>query len=199
MKKKFLYLHALFLAVCFIFLFLVDFSQAAIIFNNPITSPDVKTLAGQVLGALQSLIAVLAVIFIVVGGIMYMISGGDQNMLERAKKIITSALIGLVIALSANTFLVEIWNILKPVTGEAPAGPTLKEIATNVLQFLLAIVGILAIIGMIVGGSMMIVSYGNEERITKGKTILTYSIIGIVISLSALIIVRQIATLILGN
>jgi FtsH-binding integral membrane protein len=120
-------------------------------------------------------------------------------MMEKAKKTITAALIGLVIALSANTFLVEIWDILEPTEGTPPAGPKFKDIAVNVLQFLLSIVGILAIIGMVVGGMMMMTAYGNQEKITKGKNILTYSIIGIVISLSALIIVRQVSELVLGT
>jgi uncharacterized membrane protein (UPF0182 family) len=196
MNKKFLFL-SLFVGVV---LFLISFNSVkGIEFSNPIGSSDFSTLAEQVLSALRSMIAVLAIIFIVVGGIMYMISGGNQGMMEKAKKTITAALIGLVIALSANTFLVEIWDILEPTEGTPPAGPKFKDIAVNVLQFLLSIVGILAIIGMVVGGMMMMTAYGNQEKITKGKNILTYSIIGIVISLSALIIVRQVSELVLGT
>jgi len=197
MNKKFLFPCLLSLLVLFLFFFTTDFSKA-ISFTPPINCLDVPCLLAQVLGALQGLIAVLAVIFIVIGGIMYMISAGDQNMAARGKKIITAALIGLVIALSANTFLVEIWRILQPTTGTAPVGLGFKQIAINVLQFLLSIVGILGIIGLVIGGGMMITAYGNEERAKKGKTVVTYAIIGIVISLSALIIVSQISTLILG-
>lgn len=171
-----------------------------VVFFNPIGAGTVPALLSQVLGVLQGLIAVLAVIFIVAGGIMYMFAGVNQAAATKGKAMITAAVIGLVIALSANTFLIEIWNILRPVTGVTPppAGQGLKEIAINVLQFLLSIVGVLGIIAMVIGGGMMLTAYGNPERATKGKIIATYAVIGIVISLSALIIVRQISNLILG-
>lgn len=199
MNKKFFSLGLFFIITLLCFIFATGFSEA-IAFENPIGAQNVSELLSQVLGALQALIAILAVIFIVIGGIMYMFAGVNQAAATKGKTMITAAMIGLVIALSANTFLIEIWNILRPVAGVTPppAGQGLKEIAINVLQFLLSLVGILGIIAMVIGGGMMLTAYGNPERATKGKTIATYAVIGVVISLSALIIVRQISNLILG-
>lgn len=195
MNKKFIFLGPIVAILIIGFFFLPEFSQA-ISFENPIAATSFQGLLGQILGALQGLIAILAVIFIVVGGIMYMISAGNQGMMDKAKKIITAAVIGLVIALSANTFMVEIWRILQPASGTAPTGTGFQEIATRALQFLLSIVGVLGIIGMVIGGGMMLTAYGSEERVKKGKQILTYAILGVIVSLSALIIVTQITKLI---
>lgn len=173
-------------------------ASSSISFENPISSNDVASLLAKILSTVRSLIIVLATVFIVIGGIMYMVSAGNSGMMDRARKILTAAIIGLVIALSADTFLVEIWNILRPADIAKPVGLTLSQIAVNVLKLLVSLVWVLGIISMVVGGMFMLTAYGNEERAKKGKTILTYAILGVVISLSALIIVGQIQQLIGG-
>ena len=71
--------------------------------------------------------------------------------------------------------------------------PDIKVIVSKVLQFLLSIVGGLGIIGLVSGGIMYMTSYGDEDRMEKGKKILVASIIGTV-CLGALIIVKQIGS-----
>lgn len=183
---------------CFLFISSFYFVWAAdsIVFSNPIGSPDLNSFLALVAGNLSGLVASLAVIFIVVGGIMYMISAGDQNMIERAKKIITAAIIGLVIALSAQTFLVEIYRM---VGGTQVQGRTFQQIAIDVLKFLLGLVGVLGIIAMVIGGVMMLTAYGNEEQVTKGKKIVTYAIIGVIVSLGSLIIVQEVTQFVVGG
>ena len=126
-----------------------------------------------------------------------MVSGGNEAMVKRAKQTWTGAVVGLAIALAAPAFLNEIIDILEarnlPGTRSSI---TIKEIAVNVLNFLLSIVGILGIISLIVGGGMYLTAYGDEKRIETGKKIVTYAIIGIVIALGALAVTRQVASLI---
>ncbi len=43
-------------------------------------------------------ITVIAVLFIIYGGIQYITAGGDENTMKSAKKTITTAIIGLVVA-----------------------------------------------------------------------------------------------------
>lgn len=171
-------------------------------FANPIGFNSVSGLLSSVLSNLMGLIAIIAVIFIVIGGIMYMTSGGNEAMVTRAKKTWTGAVIGLVIALSAPTFLKQIREILgrnENTGGNADNwvsnALTIQEIAVNVLSFLLSVFGILATIAIIIGGGMYLTAYGDEKKIDDGKKILKYAIIGIVVSLSGLLIVRQIGTL----
>lgn len=168
--------------------------SATITFPNPIAHNTVDELLTSLLANLRGIIVIIAVIFIVIGGIMYITSGGSEKMTTLAKKTITSAMIGLAIALAAPSFLDEILKIL----GNAPeAGDiTLKEIAMNILNFLLSILGVLGIISTVIGGGMYLTSYGDEKRIELSKKIITYSIIGIIAALSSLVIVRQINNLI---
>ena len=60
---------------------------------------DIYTLLGNVIKILLSFVGLLSVIFIVVGGIMYILSTGDPGRIQRAKSVITNAIIGLIVAL----------------------------------------------------------------------------------------------------
>ena len=175
----------------------------SITFANPITPTSVSEVLDSLLNNLMGLIVIIAVIFIIIGGIMYMTSAGNEAMVTRAKKTWTGATVGLAIALASPTFLKQIKAILNSNSktgGSAEAwvdqALTIKEIAINVLNFLLSIFGILAIIALVIGGGMYLTAYGDEKKIDSGKKIITYAIIGIVVALSALVLTRQIASLI---
>ncbi len=146
---------------------------------------------------LQSFIVILALIFIVIGAFLYITSTGDTGRITTAKNCITAALIGLAIGIAAPAFLRQISDILGW-TAAPPTGVgttlTLIQIATNVLNFLLSIVGVVALIMLVVGAFMYLTAAGDEDRIDTGKKIVKYSIIGITIALAALVMVRQVAS-----
>lgn len=58
---------------------------------------------------------------------------------------------------------------------------TWQEALAGVIKIMLNISGGLVLIAMTVGGVFMITAGGKEEMTTKGKTIVVYSIVGIVI------------------
>lgn len=164
--------------------------------TNPLSFNTVNDLLGRVLTFLQTFIVILALIFIVIGAFLYISSGGDSGRVETAKKCITAALIGLALGIAAPAFLRQISDILGW-TAAPPAGVgtslTLIQIATNILNFLLSVVGVVALIMLVVGAFMYLTAAGDEDRIDTGKKIVKYSIIGITIALAALVLVRQIA------
>lgn len=173
----------------------------AVVFENPIGANSVSEFIGSLLSNLQGIIVMIAIVMIVVGGLMYMLSAGNEGMIKTAKNTIAGALIGLAIALAAPTFLKTIVMIFEGNGSGASADDivnralTLRQIAIKVLNFLLSIAGIVAIIGLVIGGTFYMTAYGDKKRIDKGKEIITASIIGIAITLAAVIIVRQVATL----
>jgi len=71
--------------------------------------------------------------------------------------------------------------------------PTISHSLSNILQFLLSIVGILGIIGLVVSGILYFFSAGNEERVALAKRSALGSVIGIIIALGALVLVTQLA------
>lgn len=62
---------------------------------------DFGTLAKQVTNVLLAFAGALSVIFIIIGGIMYATSAGNDSQVQKAKSTITNAVVGLVISLLA--------------------------------------------------------------------------------------------------
>lgn len=71
---------------------------------------SVDTGVSNILNIVFAIAGLLAVLFIIIGGFQYVVSGGDPAGLKRAKETITYAIVGLVITLLA-------FGIVKFVTG----------------------------------------------------------------------------------
>ncbi|MCX6763245.1 MAG: pilin [Candidatus Moranbacteria bacterium] len=172
-------------------------------FPNPLRFTKLNEVVNEVLKNLRADIIVLAIVFIVIGALMYMMSAGNEKMIERAKMTITAAVIGLAIALAAPSFLKEIMTILggnptttENITASSTNIMSVKDIAMGVLNLLLSIVGVVGIISLIVGGVIYLTAFGDEDRVSAGKRAMAYAIIGITLALGALVIVKQIAVII---
>jgi len=65
--------------------------------------------------------------------------------------------------------------------------PTLtsSEVVTNTLNLAYFLAGIIAVIVIIVGGIMYTTSAGNAGSVTKAKNMILFSVIGLVVILSA--------------
>ncbi len=63
------------------------------------TNTDIPTIILKIITFLLTFLAALAVLVILVAGIMYITSGGDEGKVETAKNWIMYAIIGLIIAL----------------------------------------------------------------------------------------------------
>lgn len=90
-------------------------------------------------------------------------------------------------------------GITIPQTGLPNNSNGIAGVLTNVLKWLLAIVGTLAIIAFVVSGIQYLVSAGDEKSIETAKRNLTYSIVGVVVALSGLIILTTINMVLSGQ
>ena len=167
-----------------------------IVFENPLQHDTVDTLLAALLGRLQGIIVVISMVFIVIGGLIYITSAGNESRMTMAKGAISAAVIGLAVGVAAPSFLKEIYIALgqrASIPPEVSGSIGIAQIAVNVLNFLLGIVGTIAIIMLVLAGMMYLTSAGSESRIETAKNMTTWSIVGIAIALAALIIVRQVA------
>lgn len=169
---------------------------------NPLTEATVDGVLTSFLNSMQAIVVTLAIVFIVIGAILYIFSSGDEGRIKMAKGAVTAAVVGLALAIAAPAFLKEIYNILAVTDQESidalnsvggTTALTLAEIVMNVLNFLLSIAGTLAIVMLIVGGLMYLTSAGNEKQVDTGKSIFKSAVIGIAIVMAAMIIVSQVA------
>lgn len=65
------------------------------------TTPGLGALVGTVLSAILFIAFIAALVFLIWGGIKWIMSGGDKEGTGKAKETVTSALIGLAIVLGA--------------------------------------------------------------------------------------------------
>ncbi len=66
----------------------------------------------EIINALSYVVGIIALIMIIVGGFMYIFSGGNSESAGRATKTILYAVIGLIIALSAQVIVIFVLSRL---------------------------------------------------------------------------------------
>jgi len=66
---------------------------------------DANQVVTLVLNTLMWTVAALAIVFVVVGGIKYVTSGGDEKKVASAKNTILYAVIGLIVAILARVII----------------------------------------------------------------------------------------------
>ncbi len=89
---------------------------------------DLKTVISNIVGVIFGFLGILLVLLILYGGFLWMTSQGNEQQIEKAKKVITSAVIGLALVLSAYgiaSFIVSslLGSTTTTVTPPGPPGP----------------------------------------------------------------------------
>lgn len=72
-------------------------------------------------------------------------------------------------------------------TGTNLPQSSLYNIISNIMYWLLAIVGIVGVIGFCIAGILYLTAAGDETRIGTAKTAMMYSIIGVIVALAGLV------------
>lgn len=184
----------------------VIFTLVFAIISNVVCAQDLNPLPGvtsfdvlfqRAMNYFTTIAGTIAVIFIVVGGVMYMVSGGNTGMMERAKKTLIFAMVGLAIVIAAPLFLQDIQLILNGGGGSGTS--KLLLVAMNVLRLLLSIVGSLAILGILNSAVIMLVSTGHDKTLTAAKRAFAHSLIGFALATGALILISAMRTVVLGG
>ncbi len=178
-------------------------TTAAVSFTNPLAFDTVQGATAVFLAAFQGIIVMLALIFLVLGGILYITSAGDTKNIDKAKAMITAAMIGLAIGVAAPSLLKTVGDVLGWGGAELPTAVTgaksAMEVAQGILDFLLSITGLLAMLMLVIGGLMFFAAAGDEKRAETAKSIVKYAVMGVALAITSLIIVRTVATLFTGS
>lgn len=170
-------------------------------FTNPLRFDSVEGFLSNFLVVMQRIIVTIALVMIVIGAFQY-IAAGATGQTEAGKKTITAALIGLAIGIAAPSLLKELGSVIGwgGVNSSAvQVAPTLTEIATRILNFLLGTMGILSLVMLVIGGIMYLTSAGDSKQVETGKNIFKYSLMGVLIAMVSMVLVTQIARIITGG
>ncbi|MBI2054366.1 MAG: TrbC/VirB2 family protein [Candidatus Staskawiczbacteria bacterium] len=85
---------------------------SGVVISNPLRPNDLPALLEAISSTVAKLVGVIATIMIVVAGIMYLVSGGNPQKMEAAKKTLIYAIVGLVIAVLAVSIIAAVKEIL---------------------------------------------------------------------------------------
>lgn len=80
---------------------------------NPTGDSDLITFVNRVISLAIGMAGLIAVVFLVYNGILYIISGGDESKVEKATKGITYAVIGLIICFVSVLVKFVLGNIIQ--------------------------------------------------------------------------------------
>ncbi|HNW09123.1 MAG TPA: pilin [bacterium] len=81
------------------------------------TSKDLPEVIGDIVKVLLGFLGILAVLLILYGGFIWMTAAGDDGKVDKAKKIIYAAVIGLVIIFSAYAIASFVFEQISEATG----------------------------------------------------------------------------------
>lgn len=76
-------------------------------------APPISQLLYNIFTFLLSVFGIIAIIGLVIAGLIYLMSAGNENMLEKAKKAMTYSIIGIVVALAGIIIMKGIAMLLK--------------------------------------------------------------------------------------
>lgn len=77
------------------------------------------------------------------------------------------------------------------VKGGTPQG-SIYGIINQTMNWLLAILGFLGIIGFVIAGILYLTAAGDEDQIGKAKNAMMYSIIGVIVALLGFVIIQAV-------
>ena len=80
-------------------------------------SQDPRVIAARLINVLLGFLSIIVVVLIIYSGFLWMISGGNEERVVKARKTFVNALIGLLIILTANSIVLFVIRSLSEATG----------------------------------------------------------------------------------
>jgi len=150
-----------------------------------------ETILPQTAKLLLNIVAGLSVLFIVWGGILMLISMGDDSKTAQAKWAIVYALVGLFGAILSQAF---VGTVAQP-EALLGAGATEATVIRQAVKFLVNAVNVIFISVIIFAGIRMLVGHGQPEEFTRAKKVIAWAIMGAVTVNVARTLVRAVLSL----
>lgn len=145
-----------------------------------------------VVNFIKALVGTVAILFIVISGVRTLFATGQEDELTKQKTSILWIAVGLIM-IAVDKIIIENFFII-PTQEQSDQIRTSNitsviNVIGSVIQFILGFVGLIAFGALIYGAATMIMNFGNDEMVEKAKKIIKNAIIGILVILSAYVIV----------
>ncbi len=139
--------------------------------------------------------AALSVVTIVYAGFRMVIALGDESQISEQRNAVIYALIGLLVVILSQLIVSFVGTQNYGQAGNP--NDLFINLSGSIVSILLTVFNVAMVISIIIGGGYMVHSQGKSDQFTKGKTIVTWSIIGAVIANLANALVQSL-TMLLG-
>ena len=141
---------------------------------------------------LKAFTGIIAILFIIISGIKMLFASGDESEITKQKTSLLWIGVGVILILINKVIVENIFIIPSQDQSDQIRTSNIISIINligNVLQFILGFVGLIAFGILIYGAANMIMNFGNDEMVEKSKKIIKNAVIGILVILSAYVIV----------
>ncbi|MBR2708867.1 hypothetical protein IKE98_00850 [Candidatus Saccharibacteria bacterium] len=148
---------------------------------------NIWKIAANVAADITVLAAYLVLGFVIYGGYLYLLSGGDATKLANGKKTITNAFIGLGIVLTANIIFNALRFVLIGANGtlsqcySEKGCVTAATMISGTIQWVIGVAGLVAAIFIVIGGISYMTSSGEAAKVEKARKTILYAVIGLAI------------------
>jgi len=148
-----------------------------------------NSLVNPLLNFMMTLLAVIAVLMILIAALKMMTAMGDENKIKKQQQMIIGAMLGLGVIILAKPVVQWFYGY-----GDETSQPSVHveqsvSIVVQIANFMMGFTFVAAVVMVVVAGIMMIIHFGNDQRVQKAKKIISWVFIGLALILSAYTIV----------
>lgn len=125
--------------------------------------------------------------FIIYGGYQFIMSQGDPGKAASGKKTLTSAIVGMIISLSASVLVNTAMVVLSINTGDGiHQGEDFSKVQVqNAFNWAYTVAGIVAVAFIVYGGIKYVVSQGDPGKTRSATQTIIYAVVGLIVVLMA--------------
>ncbi|MFH1711863.1 MAG: pilin [Patescibacteria group bacterium] len=97
-------------------------AAAQVTLTNPLGTTDVRVIIGRVISGVLAISGTIALVMFIYGGLIWMTANGRQENIDKGKRVLTWAILGIVVITSAYVITNTIFQAL--LTPEVLTNPT---------------------------------------------------------------------------
>ncbi len=136
---------------------------------------------GNIVLYMRLTVATLVTVFILIQGIRLIVKQGSEEEFKNAQTQFIHTIMGVAVILLANILV----SAFMPGSGSV----TLAAEIVGIINFVLTILGVLAVITIIIAGILLVISI-DESLKDRAKKAITVAVVGLVIAILSYVIVR---------
>jgi hypothetical protein len=156
-----------------------------------------SNIIGILITGLRYIAGTVAVAWLILSGFRMITAAGKEEVIQKQKTQIIWSIFGLILVALAGTFqsvafgTCDWWNT--DFCTPRPDATKGVSLFASIINLILTFVVPLGFLFLVIGGMYMILAHGNDTMLTKGKKIVQWTVIALVIIYAAYVLVSTLA------